>query len=167
MTIGNWISIAGALISFCSFLLAARQARQSRKASTESQRHAEDSLTESRRASEAAEGATHAQRRIATALENLESKYSIPWEVKPYRGVTYTLTNTSDEPAFHVTLVHDSPVTPNRFKVERLGPGEDIQFTYIGVSASGSHRRMTVEWTRPSETQPRAWSTSVPTTSTR
>ncbi|MGV0391513.1 hypothetical protein [Corynebacterium phoceense] len=160
MTVENWIAVVGAAISLCAFLLSAWQARQSAKSSRDSQASAEESLAQAERSASAAEEASASQRRIADALEKMGSKYSMPWVVANLGAGEFTLLNDSDEPALDVKLSHDSPLGPNTFEAKRLGPGESLQFNFFG--AAPSKRRMSVQWTRPSEDEPRVWAALIP-----
>lgn len=154
MTTENWISIAGATIAFLSFLASLWQARLAYKSQESSADAASRSVT-------AAEEASASQDRIAKVLEKMESKYSNPWQVRHFNGDRYVLQNISDEETLDVQFATDSPMRPGEVhKHECLYPGDEVTFMY--APAMGRDRRIVVQWTRPSESEPRTWNGHVP-----
>ncbi|STC97743.1 hypothetical protein [Corynebacterium renale] len=154
MSLENWISTIAATIAFASFLASLWQARLARKSE-------ELSAESASRSASAAESASSSQERIAKALEALESRYSNPWRVEHFHGSKYILRNDSDETALEVVFETDSLESKGeRYECGTMGPGDEIPFLYIATM--GTDRLISVQWVRPSESEPRVWNGTVP-----
>lgn len=157
MSIENWISLAGAVTAFGSFLAALWQARSAHKSQ-------EASAESASRSASAAESASEAQRRIATALEKIGSRYPMPWRIEHFRGDAFLLINDSDEPVFNVALDVESPIKRGDFSREVMQPGDSMKFIFL---SSEPDRAAIVQWTRQGEEAPRVWNGHVPPTQSR
>lgn len=156
MTTENWIAIGAATISLLAFLLSAWQASQATKERKSAEEAAE-------RAINAAEDSASSQKRIADAIEEMNSKYSPNWNIKRNGGSTYLLINNSDEAAFDVTVETDSPVKAgDKYKEAELQPQSSLQFWHVEAWDAECEGKVTVTWRRPSETSYRTWNGHVP-----
>lgn len=159
VSIENWIATISAGIALASLLFTVWQAHQAKKSE-------EASAASAERSSSAAEAVSVSQARIAEVLEKIESKYSNPWKVRHFKGDTYALRNDSDEEVLNVEFVTDDPIYGDAVhKYPQLQPGDEVSFRY--ASAMGAGRRIAVQWTRPSESEPRVWNGLVPARTTR
>ena len=156
MRIENWIALGAAAISLCTLFLSAWQARQATKERKSAEEAAE-------RAINAAEDSASSQKRIADAIEKMNSKYSPNWHIKHHGGSTYLLINNSNEAAFHVTVETDSPVkVGDKYKEAELQPQSSLQFWHVEAWDAECEGKVKVTWRRPSETVYRTWNGHVP-----
>jgi hypothetical protein len=161
-----------------SALLALASARRAKRSEAAAQFDANRAETYQRRATEAAEEATVAQRqsaiaakRVADALEKqhqleveqAEAAEGVPWRVEHSRGAKWLLRNNTDHPKFHVQISGPGVSTTRAPGVIPRIDGRS-SFEFWGNTAFGSEARIDVTWHRREDRQdvPGSWSDTMP-----
>lgn len=165
---GDWIALAGVLITGGFSVWSAISAKSAHAAESAAGVRAEQALKAER-------AAVAAQRDIAAQLERAadieteragreaertEAAEGVPWRLLHYRGDTYALSNESDTPKFHVEV--SGPKLRPPTTAERIDGRGTLQFMVIPASGRGDD--IVVTWHRNedrTDTQ-RRWSGTKP-----
>ncbi|WP_167107281.1 hypothetical protein [Mycobacterium sp. DL592] len=160
MTVGDWISLAGVVVSAGSAVWAVMSAVRARKAEAATDGYRAAAEEHSKRAVKAAEEAAAAQQQSAAAAkraadaleaqnrllaEQASAAERVPWRIEHRQGATWDLWNDSATPKFHVKISgpgvskNKTPATIARVDGRGSQP-------FWGNTSYGAEMRANVRW---------------------
>lgn len=172
---GNWITLAGVVITGGSTIWAVISAKRAAAARSEAAHHQVRAEQNAERATQAAEEAAAWQRQTATAAqqvaeaiaeqnrradEDAELAEGVPWRITFRTGSTYDLWNDSDRPKFGVHIFGEGVLREKT--VDRIDGRSSEDF--MALHASGKGSRVKIVWHRREDRadEPRQWSGNRP-----
>ncbi|WP_131821766.1 hypothetical protein [Mycobacteroides chelonae] len=169
MDAGDWINLAGVVVSASAAIWAARSASKSKTAQDEATKQAGvatqaavDAAGAEQRSADAAERSANAlEEQNQMAAEQVAIAEAVPWSIRYRSGSTFELWNDSDTPKFSVRL--SGPGVRGEVTTERIDGRSCVTFMSLGVWAKNSDQ-VVVNWHRlASSGDPElSWSGTVP-----
>lgn len=178
MDAGDWITLAGVVVSAGSALWAVRSARRASDAEEKADKYRDTAETQARLATAAAEKAAIAQeqsaaaekraadaleKQIRLAVEQAAAAEWVPWRVEHRTGAIWELRNHSDYPKF-IVKISGPGVSKRRAPavIDRIDGHSAHEFW--GTTDHGAELRVEVTWHRREDEQddPLTWSGAMP-----